>query len=234
MGPERDGYRIPEMPAVYAGPAEYSPDFVVARPAAAEGLGDAEQVMYERALNLRPAADATVLADIWQPYFNRTWEHFCSHSHTPCERQSEWPAVLQKGRIIQFAHPIFGMYQRHGARAYKLMVLNALARLLPAPLIKTDAPTTAHLTVNRQAAQGRSVVHLLHYIPERRANNIDTIEEVIPLSRVSLALRLEGEPARIYLAPGGEDLPFSYEEGYARVLVPEVRGHQMVVFEEAE
>ena len=170
---------------------------------------------------------------VWRHlYFNRTWEHFCSHFHTPCERRTEWQAIVQKGRIIQFAHPIFGMYQRHGVRAYKLMVLNALARLLPNPLVQTDAPTTAHLTVNRQPAERRSVLHLLHYIPERRAEGIDTIEDVIPLYNEAVALRTDHEPARVYLAPSGQEIPCRYEDGYARVVVPEVRGHQMVVFQD--
>ncbi|NLC58722.1 MAG: beta-galactosidase [Armatimonadetes bacterium] len=232
MDASRRGFAVPGAPAEPAGLSELSPDFVVMRPALAEGLGDAEQVMYEPALNLRVAEGAEVLADIWHPYFNRTWEHFCSHFHTPCERRTEWPAIVQKGRIIQFAHPIFGMYQRHGVRAYKLMVLNALARLLPNPLVQTDAPTTTHLTVNRQPAERRSVLHLLHYIPERRAEGIDTIEDVIPLYNVAVALRTDQEPARVYLAPSGQEIPCRYEDGYARVVVPEVRGHQMVVFQD--
>jgi hypothetical protein len=232
MGPDKRGFVIPGMPAGFVAAADFSPDFVVARDALAEALGDAEQVMYDRGLLLKPTADAEVLADIWNPYFNRAWEHFCSHSHTPCERPSGAPAVVQKGRIIQFAHPIFAMYQRHGVRAYKQMVLSALARLLPDPLVKTDAPTTAHLTVNRQMEQRRSVLHILHYIPERRANTIDTIEDVIPLYRLRVALKREQEPARVYLAPSGDAMACTYRGGYAEVVVPEVRGHQMVVFED--
>ena len=232
MDAARTDYVLPEAPAASEGSAEFSPDFFLARPALADGLGDAEQVMYDRAVNLRPAAGAEVLADLWQPYFNRTWEHFCSHSHTPCEKESGWPAVVQKGRVVQFAHPIFGMYQRHGVRQYKLMVLNALARLLPDALVKTDAPTTAHITVNRQPAQARTVMHILHYIPERRAANVDTIEDVIPLYNVAVSLRAAKAPSRVHLAPSGQDVPFALKEGYVRVVVPEVLGHQMVVFEE--
>jgi hypothetical protein len=124
------------------------------------------------------------------------------------------------------------MYQRHGVRAYRQMVLNALGRLLPSPLVVTDAPTTARVTVNRQPGHDRRVVHLLHYIPERRATHIDTIEDVIPLFNVSLGLRAEKRPSRVTLDPSGRELPCAFEASYARVTVPAVRGHQMVVFED--
>src|SRR2546422_3857235 len=48
-----------------------------------------------------------------------------------------------------------------------LFPYTTLFRSLPDPLVKTDAPTTAQITINRQPEERRHVVHLLHYIPER-------------------------------------------------------------------
>jgi hypothetical protein len=78
---------------------------------------------------------------------------------------------------------------------------------------------------------GRQIVHVLHYIPERRAPNLDVVEDVIPLHQVKLALRSESAPRRVYLAPQRQSLSCDWEEGYARVVVPVVNGHQMVAFE---
>ena len=138
---------------------------------------------------------------------------------------------MRSGRIVYFAHPIFGMFQRHGPKVYKQFVLNCLDLLLPEPLVRTDAPSTAHVTVTRQEAEGRHIVHVLHYIPERRPDSMDVIEDALPLYGVALSLRLPHAPARVYLAPQGEDLPFEYRDGAASVVVPRVVGHQMVVFE---
>jgi hypothetical protein len=186
--------------------------------------------MYEDAAEVVTGPQAEVLADAYVPYFNRTWEHFCSHRHTPAEKQGDYPAIVQQGRVVYFAHPVFGGYQKHGARWYKQLVLNCLSRLLPRPLVKTDAPSTADVTVTRQPAEGRAIVHILHYIPERRSETIDTIEDVIPLHDVTVQLRLDQPPQRAYLAPQEAELPVTYADGYASVTVPEVRGHQMVVF----
>jgi hypothetical protein len=117
-------------------------------------------------------------------------------------------------------------------RTYKLLVLNALARLLPRPLVRTDAPTTAHVTLTRQPARRRHMVHVLHYIPERRGTQFDTVEDVIPLHGVSLGLRCGSPPSKVYLAPQGDSLVCAVRDGYAHVTIPVVEGHQMVVFEE--
>ena len=64
----------------------------------------------------------------------------------------------------------------------KLLVRNCIQRLLPNPLVKTDLPSTAELTVTEQ--NGRRILHVLHYPAARRAPDLDIVEEVIPLSNV--------------------------------------------------
>lgn len=178
-----------------------------------------------------PTDGAEVLGEVWEPYFNRTYQHFCSHAHTPPARRSDFPAVLRKGRIVYFAHPVFSAFAQVGMPFYKQVVLNALKLLIPDPLVQTDAPSTLQVTWNRQPARKRSVLHLLYYIPEKRTLGAEYLEDVIPLYQVPLRLRTV-PPRRVYLAPQGTDLPFEVRGEYIQVTVPEVRGHQQVVLEE--
>jgi hypothetical protein len=114
------------------------------------------------------------------------------------------------------------------ARANQLAIVER-GRRVPTPLIRAEAPSTAQITVTEQ--RGRRVVHVLHFPAERRTPDIDIVEDVIPLVNLKLALRAEQRPERVYLAPQRQGLKFNYSVGYAEVIVPEVRGHQMVVFE---
>lgn len=225
------GFALSEFPAVYEGELPYSPDFVRPLGALAEGVADTQYVMYLRGQKVSPAEGAEVLAEIWEPYFNRTYQHFCSHAHTPVARRSDAPAVLRKGRVVYLAHPVFSTFAQYGMPFYKQLVLNALKILLPSPLVIADAPSTLQVTWNRQPAHHRSVVHLLHYIPERRTLAADYLEDVIPLYNVPLRLRASA-PKRVYLAPQREQIPFQTDGEYLSLTVPEVRGHQMVVLEE--
>jgi hypothetical protein len=231
MATDRDEFVLSELGVRCLGNARYSPDYLAARPEVSDGILNSEHVLYDRGLEVEPREGAEVLADVWHPYFNRTWEHFCSHRHTPAEKESPFPAVVATENTVYFVHPIFGSFMKHGVRTYKLLFLNALGRLLEHKLVETDAPTTAHVSLARQEAQGRTIAHILHYIPEQRYREIQTIEDVIPLYNVALAVRLDHRPERVYLAPEGTDLSFAWAEGQARLTVPEVRGHAMVVFE---
>jgi hypothetical protein len=231
LSTDSDGYGLEEFGVEARGPAEYAPDFVAPRTALAGGVPATQHVLYERGLNLAPRPGAEVLAVLGHPYFNRTWAHFCSHSHTPAAAPSDWPGAVQHGRVITFAHPLFGMYTRHSARVYRQLVLNAIARLLPRPLLRTDAPTTAQVMLTCQPAANRRIVHVLHYLPQRRHAGFDTLEDVIPVFNVTLAVRGD-MPRAVYLAPSRQSLQANAVDGYAQVRIPEVRGHAMVVLED--
>ncbi|MCS6949374.1 MAG: beta-galactosidase trimerization domain-containing protein, partial [bacterium] len=228
---DSSGFALNEFPAVYERELPYSPDFVRPLGALTEGIADTQYVMYLRGQKVSLAEGAEVLAEVWEPYFNRTYQHFCSHAHAPVARRSEHPAALRKGRVVYLTHPVFSIFAQYGMTFYKQLVLNALKLLLPQPLVVADAPSTLQVTWNRQPAHQRSVVHLLHYIPERRTLAPDYLEDVIPLYQVSLRLRTNA-PKRAYLAPQRTEIPFQTEGEYLCLTVPEVRGHQMVVLEE--
>jgi hypothetical protein len=74
---------------------------------------------------------------------------------------------------------------------------------------------------------------LMAYVPERRGNTVDMIEEPIELRGVPAALRADGRDVQaVYLAPDRQALPFEFRDGYIHTTVPEVKGYAVVVFEE--
>ncbi len=231
MDREEGQFTLAGIGVKFVGNAEYSPDYVVAGEAINQGLLDTEYVMYDRGFWVTPQDGTKVLASIYNPYFNRSYNHFCSHRQTPVEKDSGYPAVTKKGSIIYFAHPIFSMYHRHGARVYKQLVINSLRLLIPEKLVETNAPTTAHINLNFQKNHNRYIAHILHYIPERRCKDIEVIEDIIPLYNLKLNVKLPSMPEKVYCAPDGKKLDFECKNGYVEVVVPEVIGHQMIAFE---
>ena len=81
-----------------------------------------------------------VLSEVILPYFNRTYDHFCSHAQTPSSGKRGYAGIVKNGNVIYFAHPIFRLYNRYAPRWCKQLVLNALDMLLPEPLISHDGP----------------------------------------------------------------------------------------------
>ncbi len=227
LNPAGDDFAVKELGVAFKGDAPYSPDFIMPEGAIGKGLPETEHVMYSRGLAVE-ATGGKVLADVIVPYFNRTYKHFCSHRHTPSSGEVGYPGIVQNGNVIYFAHPLFTQYNQNAPHWYKTLFLNALELLLPEPVLRHNGPSTVLTTVNEQAKQHRWVVHLLHYIPERRSQDIDIIEDVIPLYDLEISVRAPTEIKAVTCVPEGEALDFTQVDGRVTFVLPKLMGHQMV------
>jgi hypothetical protein len=223
--------RLAELGIFTEGISPYSVTYVRFGEAVSEGVPETDHVVYEAGVRARPLPGVQVLATVVEPYFERTWDHFCSHNQTPSADESTYLAASLHGNVAYISFPVFSLFARFGNQSHRWLVGNILKLLLPEPLLKVTGPSGMETSVMRQVSENRTVVHLLFYTPERRAQNLDLVEDIIPLYNVPLALRLDQAPRRVYLAPEQTNLSFAYSYGYASVTVPEVNGHAMVVFE---
>ncbi len=203
-------------------------DYLLAEGSLVRGMRETEYVMYMRGLPIAAAEDAEVLGSVVPSYFDRDWRHFCSHRQTPSTGEMAGPAVVRRQNVIYFAHPIFRQYNQNAPRWCKLMLLNALDLLLPNPLLRHQGPTSVLAAINAQTDKNRWIVHLLHYIPERRGLDFDVIEDVIPLHDLAVSLRMDGPVKSIRSVPQGEELRFVTVGGRVNFLLPKLNGHQMV------
>ena len=230
-GLSEDGTRsmLPGLGLRPAGLSPYTVTYLRFGRAIARGVPPTDHVMYERGVRILAGAGTTVLARVVEPYFERAWDHFSSHNQTPADKVTRYAAATIRGAAACIPYPIFSAFARHGNYPYRLLVGKVLDLLVPEPLLRARGPTGLETSVMRQ--KGRSIVHLLLYCPERRAQNLDIIEDVVPVFDVPVSLRLARKPRRVYLAPSRKALGLEYRDGRAKVTVPEVRGHAMVVFE---
>lgn len=192
------------------------------------GLPETEHVMYIKGVEVEAEPEAELLANAILPYFNRTWEHFSSHRQAPSSGKRGYAGIVQNGNTIYFAHPIFQLYHLSAPKWCKTLFLNALELLLPEPVIRHDGPSTLMLTVNEQKHCNRWVIHLLHYIPERRCRDIDIIEDIIPLYHIKISLKKMGNIDRIMMVPSESVIDFVIKEDRVEFIIPELRGHEMI------
>lgn len=203
------------------GELPFSPDFL-----RFEG-GGTDFVMYEKGLKLTPASEAKVLATISEPYFNRAWNHFISHAHSPVARQTAGAGIVQSGQLIAFAHPIFTTYAKHSMSFHRDVFLEMLERVLPNPLLQIEGPTSLQATITQQGE--RTLVHLLHYVPERRGLRFDVIED--PMVILPTTLRVLGHFGSATLVPSNQILECSVEGSYTSVQVPQLVGKGIICLE---
>lgn len=185
-------------------------------------------VMYSRGLNVETADGAEVLLESYASVFDRDYRHFCSHRQSPCSGEAAYPAVVKKGKCIYFSHPIFTQYQYNAPLWYKKIIEDAIDLLLNDRILTHNGPSTLLTTVNDQLRENRRVVHLLHYIPERRCQTIDVIEDVIPIYNIQCRLETPQKVKSVSCQPQNTALPYNAENDHIVFTVPEVNGHQMI------
>ncbi len=231
LNAEGTAFALEALGVERVGEAPYSPDFILPAGPIGAGLPPTEHVMYRRGLQVQAQPGSQVLAQTVLPFFNRTYEHFCSHRHTPSSGQVGYPGIVQNGRCIYFMHPVFTQYNQNAPRWCKQLLLNALDLLLPNPLIRHNGPATLRVTVNDQPGEHRRIVHLLHYIPERRSQDMDVIEDVLPLYQIELSVRVPGQVSGAVCVPQNEPLTFTQEQDRVTLILPKLTGHQMIDLE---
>lgn len=195
-----------------------------------DNLGNASFVFYSQGQKVE-LLDGTELGHREDPYFNRDVFTFCSHQHTPTSCKNGGPGMVENKNGIYFAWNVFEDYATKGSLVLKESVLYALNRLISKKTLETNLPAQGIVTLMEQKKEKRFVNHLLYASPVKRGENIEIIEDIIPLYDVKVKACLPYEAKRVYLAPQGTDLDFKQENGELSFTVPKLECHQMVVID---
>lgn len=227
-----------ELDLIVDGRSPYDPDYVVAGTLAPTAPVRGPFVVHGGSYNVVPGASAQVLATRRDPYFNRAWNHFCSHQHTPDAQESPYPAAVITPNVAYFAHSIFTSYRQLGQPLYRDLVRDALGLLLPEPAVETSLPTAGRSSLMHQQEQQRYLLHLLFAMPQKRgANNsawggaatsVEIIEDLFPLHEIKVSVRVPQKVESVTLVPEGQDLGFQSGDGEVTFVVPRLMCHQIV------
>jgi hypothetical protein len=228
LAPDGKTIALSELGVTLVGEAPYSPDFLVIKGALAKNLPETELVMYMKGMEVKANAGAEVLLQTNVPYFNREWNHFSSHKHTPSSGKAGYPGVVKNGRSIYFMHPVFSQYSKNAPIWCKHLVLNAISMLNPEPLVKHNGPSGLIVALNNQEAKTRNVLHLLYYTPERRGSDFDVIEDVLPLYNINLSVKNNRKVNTVKLVPQNRSVPFKIVNHRVEFTLKELNGHQMI------
>jgi hypothetical protein len=233
-----DGDRFAiDVGASLHGMSPFSPDFVLPATELRPDFVDQPFVMYAPSYRIR-ATSGRPLAQVFDPYFNRTAKHFCSHQHTPSRPEpSGFDAAVLGDGVIYLAHPVFRIYRDKGSVAVKQYVSTAIDFLLGKRKLKTNLPSFGRVTLTRQPGRKRSVVHLLCAAPLYRGTfhrgPIEVVEDLVTLADVEVTLGVDRSVAKITIEPQGTEIPFAQRGAEVSFTVPRVAGRQIVAIQDA-
>jgi len=236
-----------DIGAAHFGTSPFSPDFVLPEPRFRTDHVDSPVVFYLSSERIK-ADSGKSLGKVFDPWFNRTFQHFCSHQHAPYrDEPSGYDCGVENGAIVYLAHPVFSLYRAYGAVVYREYIAKVIAHLLGGrQTVSVSLPSAARVFLNYQEEERRHILHLLYANPTARGGamrfaagtleaagaRIEVIEDLTPLRDIRLTVRGLPEVSRITLEPQGTEISFTRQEGGIFFSVEEVCCHQIVVLHE--
>lgn len=203
------------LPVRIEGSVEMYPSYWRTREEFSPALARTDRVFYQAGLVVS-APGCEVWAERVLPYFKRDDVKYCSHFQTPPRPEaSGQPAIVEGERFIYFADPIFKEYRQSGNIAARDAWKTAIRRLIGASPFGEGLASTIQLYPRRRGND--LILTLLHYIPVRKALNIDMIEERSSFAGQILHLPEAANEVRVYgtrenlprASGGGWELPAS-------------------------
>jgi len=234
-----DGKPLFDVGAEIAKESELSLDYILPIPELRPAFVDSPMVMYCKYPRLK-VTTGTALGEVIEPYFERAWNHFCSHQHAPQKRQGTGFACgVQKGNIMWLPMDLCLAYRKMGQVTTKHFFLACLRRLLGDEIsLRSNLPSTARVTLTEQTAQNRHVLHLLHANLVQRGTLhhtfmgpfiMEVIEDLTPCCDVKVSLRMKKPVSRVTLEPQGQEIPFQIVGDRLEFELDRFTCHQMVV-----
>lgn len=220
-------FALDAIKAEYLGESEYDTRYIRLAEDIFEGIPHIDHALYMKGCKVAMKEGGKALAEIVAPYFNRSYESFCSHRQTPpVPEASGEPAVIASDACIYISSPLFSDYGYNGYKAYKDILVCCINKLLDRQLIRADLPALSEVTL-RESSKG-VVVHTLSYSISRKCKKLDIIEDAVELVGRRYTIYTGFKPARVEIVPEGKNVDFTYEDGFVTYRLDYQKGHSMV------
>ncbi len=222
---------VPQLCVQPKGQVPFSPDYILLREeklSKALGLPAEELVMYQGSVRVEADHKAEVVADTIAPYFNRCGRWFCSHQHAPSSREILHPAIVTTADSSYFSHPVFSIYASKAPRWVRTLVRHQCDRLLGQPLIQHNGPHSLIATLHHQPEHRRYILHLLHYVPEKRCSDLLIVDAVLPVNQLNLRVNLAGITSVQTVLDNGKVVSWKSELDSVSIDLDCLMGYQLI------
>lgn len=215
------------VPFTYLGRSSYDKDFFRLTQEV-PGIVSSPVLCYRSAH--RVAGEGRVYAEVFEPYFSRTYGKYCSHYNTPYRREpARYPGAVQSGNILYVAHELAGIYAQYGAVYHKEYFRYLLRKLYSDSCIEVEMPSQGRLHLVKREKENQYVLHLL-YAPPIQRGEVSVLEDFPELTQIPVKLNVPETVTEACLVPQMQTLPLKRDEKEVSIVIPRLKAHQMVVF----
>ena len=174
-------------------------------------------------------SDGEVLAKVHEPYFNRTYGHFCGHKNTPFKLESaNYPALVKKGNVLYFAHPIFEAYNESGSYVLERYIKKAFDAIYNKAIKTENLPSCGRVRFRKSEDEKFFALHIL-YAPPVNRGNVCLLEDFPTLNEVKISLKVDKKIVAVRTEPDGEKIDFVQDGNTVSFTLPAVKLHKLVI-----
>jgi len=192
-------------------------------------LGDVTTPFLSYSHAYRTRAQGEVLARVHEPYFSRTVAHFCGHKNTPYQTEpADYPALVTRGRVLYFAHPVFEAYGTSGSFVLEQYIANGMTYVYEKPIVTEALPSCGRIRLREDINGHFLALHVL-YAPPVNRGNVCLLPDFPTLYGVHVTLRGVRPVRAAVLQPSGEEIPFTQSGDTVTLALPPFSLHALVV-----
>ena len=174
-------------------------------------------------------SEGEVLAQVYEPFFNRTWKHFCGHKNTPNKYEAaSYPALVKNGNVLYFAHPIFEAYNKSGNYVLQKYIINAIESIYDKCLKIENFYSCGRARMRKSNGEPFYALHLL-YAPPVNRGNVCLLEDFPIVNNLKVTVNIPEQVKEVVTAPDGENITFKWENGKLSFTVDNLRLHKLIV-----
>ena len=205
------------------GPSEYDLDFISCK------LDEIVTPFLSYTKAYVSQCDGEVLAKVHEPYFNRTFRHFCGHKNTPFKPEAaSYPALVKNGNVIYFAHPVFSAYNKSGNYVLERYIKNGIEKTYNKNIKLSYYPSCARIRMRKSDENCFYAIHML-YAPPVNRGNVCLLEDFPPLYNTEMTVKIPEKVKSITLVPQGKELEFTQKGDEVSFCVDKMELHQLIV-----
>jgi len=177
-------------------------------------------------------SEGEVLAEVYEPYFSRTFGHYSGHKNTPYRTEpASYPALVKQENVLYFAHPVFRAYNRSGSYVIEKYAEQAIRTFYEGMILTENFPSCGR--VRLREGNGFLSLHVLYAPPVNRGNAC-ILPDFPTLYGVDISIRTDKEVKNATLQPGAIPVPLERKGNRIVLHLPPFHTHALIIlgFEE--
>lgn len=211
-----------ELGIIKIAPSEYDKDFIKCT------MGEIKTPFLTYSGAYKVKCDGDILAEVYEPYFNRTYRHFCGHKNTPFKTEpADYPALVRCGNVVYFAHPVFEAYNESGNYILEQYIINGINLVYDAIVKVENLPSCGKIRLRKSKNANFYVLHVL-YSPPINRGNVHLLADFPTLHDVKVSIKLDQNIKEIVMEPEGEKLDFAQKNGVVSFTLKPFSLHKLI------